>query len=110
MKKIAIAVLVSIFAMLSFVPSADAGRRGNPGFNNGWNNNRGHGGHCGRHCGWHGGYWRGGYWGGGYWGGGYWGGAYYDPYVGYNDYCFIRKVRRYDQWGNAYIKRVRVCR
>lgn len=26
------------------------------------------------------------------------------------DYCFVKKVRRYDDWGNMYIKRVRVCR
>jgi Ni/Co efflux regulator RcnB len=58
--------------------------------NNGW-----------RHDGWRHDRWRGGYWGGpsivirpGY----------------YNDYCFIKKVRRYDDWGNVYIKRVRVCR
>lgn len=25
-------------------------------------------------------------------------------------YCFIKKVRRYDDWGNMYIKRIRVCR
>ena len=24
-------------------------------------------------------------------------------------YCFIKKVRRYDDWGNMYIKRIRVC-
>lgn len=28
----------------------------------------------------------------------------------YDRYCFIKKVRRYDDWGNLYIKRVRVCR
>lgn len=27
-----------------------------------------------------------------------------------NDYCFVKKVRAYDRWGNMYIKRVRVCR
>lgn len=26
------------------------------------------------------------------------------------DYCFVKKVRRQDDWGNVYIKRVRVCR
>jgi Ni/Co efflux regulator RcnB len=25
-------------------------------------------------------------------------------------YCFVKKVRRDDEWGNAYIKRVRICR
>jgi Ni/Co efflux regulator RcnB len=28
----------------------------------------------------------------------------------YDDYCFVKKVRRYDDWGNVYIKRVRICR
>lgn len=27
----------------------------------------------------------------------------------YRDYCFIKKVRHYDDWGNVYVKRVRVC-
>jgi hypothetical protein len=27
----------------------------------------------------------------------------------YGDYCFVKKVKRYDDWGNVYIKRVRVC-
>ena len=26
-----------------------------------------------------------------------------------HNYCFIKKVRRYDDWGNLYIKRIRVC-
>lgn len=26
------------------------------------------------------------------------------------DYCFVKKVRVYDDWGNLYIKKVRVCR
>lgn len=49
----------------------------------------------------------------GYWGGygGYWGGVGIVVGPGYyDDYCYIRKVRRYDQWGNMYIRRVRVCR
>ena len=53
-----------------------------------------------RHHGWHNGYH------------GYWGGprivirpAYYA-----NDYCFVKKVRSYDEYGNLYIERVRVCR
>ncbi|MGV3548146.1 hypothetical protein [Rhizobium sp.] len=32
----------------------------------------------------------------------------YDRYD--RDYCFVKKVRRYDDWGNVYIKRVTVCR
>jgi Ni/Co efflux regulator RcnB len=27
-----------------------------------------------------------------------------------DDYCFVKKVRRYDDWGNVYVKRVRICR
>jgi hypothetical protein len=27
----------------------------------------------------------------------------------YGDYCFVKKVKRYDAWGNLYVKRVRVC-
>ena len=27
----------------------------------------------------------------------------------YQPYCFVKKVRRYDDWGNVYVKRVRVC-
>lgn len=26
------------------------------------------------------------------------------------DYCFVKKVRRYDDWGNMYIKRILICR
>ena len=40
---------------------------------------------------------------GGHYGGGYYGG-YYAPY------CFIKKIRTYDYYGNLYIKRIRVCR
>ena len=27
-----------------------------------------------------------------------------------DDFCFVKKVRRYDDWGNVYVKRVRICR
>lgn len=27
-----------------------------------------------------------------------------------DDFCFVKKIRVYDDWGNLYIKRVRVCR
>jgi hypothetical protein len=27
-----------------------------------------------------------------------------------NDYCFVQRVRRYDEWGNMYIRRIQVCR
>ena len=27
----------------------------------------------------------------------------------FGDYCFVKRVKRYDDWGNAYIKKVRIC-
>ena len=27
----------------------------------------------------------------------------------YGDYCFVKKVKRYDDWGNVYIRKVRIC-
>ena len=27
-----------------------------------------------------------------------------------DDFCFVKKIRRYDDWGTVYIKRVRICR
>lgn len=27
-----------------------------------------------------------------------------------DEVCFVKKIRRYDDWGNAYVKRVRICR
>ncbi|UVC12417.1 hypothetical protein IHQ71_30925 (plasmid) [Rhizobium sp. TH2] len=31
-------------------------------------------------------------------------------YSGYNDgYCFVKKIKKYDDWGNVYVKKVRVC-
>lgn len=37
---------------------------------------------------------------------GYYGNGYYE----YRPYCFIKKVRRYDAYGNVYYERVRICR
>lgn len=37
---------------------------------------------------------------------------HYRPHWSYRydrDVCWVKKVRRYDDWGNVYIKRVRVC-
>ena len=28
---------------------------------------------------------------------------------GRHNYCFIKKVKRYDDWGNVYIKRIKMC-
>lgn len=50
-----------------------------------------------RHHGWHGHYH------------GYWGPRIVIRPVVYDDYCFVKKVRRYDRWGNMYIKRIRIC-
>lgn len=52
-----------------------------------------------RHHGWH-----------GYHHGHFWGPRIVISPVVYDDYCFVKKVRRYDDWGNLYIKRVRICR
>ncbi|NRP71954.1 hypothetical protein ILFOPFJJ_02847 [Ensifer psoraleae] len=40
--------------------------------------------------------------------GSYYDGPYYSDY--YEPYCFIRKVKRHDRFGNFYIRRVRICR
>ena len=39
----------------------------------------------------------------------HWGVVVVAPRYVYNDYCFVKKVKRYDDWGNVYIKRVRIC-
>jgi hypothetical protein len=128
MKKIVLGAIAAVFATLSLSSVAaaesrgrseewrhdggrqergfDSGRRGNDGRRHqdaGRHDDRRHdrwqhrG--AGHYYGWRGPGWRYGYWGG--------------PRVviapGYADYCFIKKVRRYDAWGNVYVKRVRVC-
>lgn len=106
MKRLIIPVIAAAVAALSFGTAAEAAkwRWGGGGHWRGHGNGHWHG---YRHNGhrWYGhGRWRGRYWGPGiviapgYYGGGY-----------YNDYCYVRKVRRYDAFGNAYIRRVRVC-
>ena len=79
MKKLALGALAAIVATVSLSSVAEAGWRRHHGWHNGWHH-------------------------------GYWGGprivirpAYY------NDYCFVKKVRRYDDYGNVYVKRVRIC-
>ena len=40
----------------------------------------------------------------------HWGVVVVSPrYDDYDDYCFVKKVRRYDDWGNVYIKKIRIC-
>ena len=34
----------------------------------------------------------------------YWTGGHH-----HGGYCFVKKIRRFDDWGNMYVKRVRVC-
>jgi len=107
--------MAAVVAALSFSTSADARMWHNRGFHGGWH----HGWNGGWRHGWRGGWhrgWRGGWhhgWRGGYWGP-YWGGVWGPTVVigpGYSDgYCFVKKVRHYDRDGNAYIRRVRVCR
>ena len=79
MKKFAIAALAAIVATVSLSSVAEAGWRY-------------------RNSGWH-------------------GGVYFAPrviirparVVVYNDYCFVKKFKRYDAYGNVYVRRVRVC-
>ncbi len=57
---------------------------------------------------------------GGYYGSGdgYYGGGYVQPYYGKKHYykkrhyvenCWIKKIRKYDYYGNLIVKRIRVC-
>lgn len=39
----------------------------------------------------------------------HWGVVVVSPRVVYRDYCFTKKVRQYDDWGNLYVRKVRVC-
>jgi hypothetical protein len=38
----------------------------------------------------------------------HWGVVVVSPHY-YGDYCFTKKVKHYDDWGNVYIQRVRIC-
>jgi Ni/Co efflux regulator RcnB len=112
MKKLAIAAVTAIVATVSLTGFAEAASRDNQKEwrhesrnhnDRGWRGDRGHD-HNWRHHGWRHNGWRGG------WRPGYWGGPRIVIAPTYNDYCFIKKVRHYDDYGNLYIKRVRVCR
>ena len=40
----------------------------------------------------------------------HWGVVVVNPGYGYDDdYCYVKKVRHYDDWGNVYIRKVRIC-
>jgi hypothetical protein len=110
MKKIALAAVAAVVATLSLSSAADAGTNWrHRGFNhNGWN-------HGWNHNGWNRHGWRHNHWGWNHgwrygWRAGYWGGPTIVVAPGYSDYCFVKKVRHYDDNGNLHIKRVRVCR
>jgi hypothetical protein len=80
MKKFAVAALAAVIATVSLSATAEAGWRF-------------------RNHGWH-------------------GRVFFAPrivvrparFVVVRDYCFTRKVWAYDNWGNAHLRRVRVCR
>ncbi|MDB5523352.1 MAG: hypothetical protein JWM58_1115 [Rhizobium sp.] len=79
MKKFAIAALATLVATVSLSTVAEAGWRRH----HGWNGH--HHGHYNRFI-------------------------YRAPrVVVYNDYCFVKKVKHYDDYGNVYVKRVRIC-
>ncbi|OCP14594.1 hypothetical protein BBX50_12235 [Ensifer sp. LC11] len=86
MRKFIIAAAVAVTAAISFAAPSQAGSI-SIGFGHG---HYGHG------------------WGGqiGYVGGHYGGRYYYDD----EPYCFIKKVKRYDHYGNVYFKKIRICR
>lgn len=123
MNRLLVAAIAAVIAVTSLGSVAEARGRGeqwhnsgqHQGWNRGWNGR--YAGWRGRHYGWRGrNYgWRynrwhdhNGYYGYNGWYGGYYGYYGYPGY--YDDYCFVKKVRRYDAYGNMYIKRKRVCR
>jgi hypothetical protein len=81
MRKFIISATVAAIAAISFAAPSYAGHHGH---------HRHHHGH------YHGGFSI------GFYDGGYYGG-YYEPS------CYIKKVKRWDRWGNLRIKRIRIC-
>jgi hypothetical protein len=79
MKKFIIGATAALIATVSMAASAEAGWKWKHGNNHGWKWK--HGNHHGIKIYSH----------------------------GYNDYCFVKKIKKYDDWGNVYIKKVRVC-
>lgn len=102
MKKLAIAALAGLMATLGTVSLAEARDRGDREI---WRHHDRSDRHAGRHDGWrHGHKWH-----------RHHGRWHHGPRIVFrgrfhDDYCFVKKVRRYDDWGNMYIKRIRVCR
>ncbi|KQS98155.1 MULTISPECIES: hypothetical protein [unclassified Rhizobium] len=88
MRKVIISATVAVIAAVSFAAPSQAG-----GFSIGFGH--GHHGHHGHH--------HGGSVSIGFYDGGYYGGGYYEPS------CYIKKVKRWDKWGNLRIKKIRIC-
>ena len=119
MKKFAIAALAAMVAVVSFSTVADARNRDDQwrhhqGRDHGDRNDRNWRDRGWRHEGWRHDGWRHNGWRYGWrahgWRNGYWGGPSIVIAPGYDDYCFVKKVRDFDRDGNVYIKRIRVCR
>lgn len=79
MQKFIIGAIAALVATVSLASAAEAGWKWKHGNSHGWKSKHGH----------------------------------YNNYVvvspGYDDYCFVKKIKKYDDWGNVYIKKVRVC-
>jgi hypothetical protein len=86
MRKLIISAAVAALAAVSFATPSLAG---------------GHGYHG--HHGHHRGGFSIGFFDTGYYGGGYYGSGYYEPS------CYIKKVKRWDKWGNLRIKKIKIC-
>lgn len=85
MRKFIISAAVAAVAAISFAAPSQAGGYGHHG------HHRHHGHHYGSGFSI------------GFYDGGYYGGGYYEPS------CFIKKVKRWDKWGNLRIKKIRIC-
>ena len=79
MKKFIIGGLAALVAIVSLASGAEAGWKWKHGHHHGWRHHN------------------------------HWGVVVVGPRYDYDDYCFVKKVKRYDDWGNVYIKRVRIC-
>ncbi len=79
MKKFIIGGLAALVATVSLASGAEAGWKWKHGHHHGWRHHN------------------------------HWGVVVVGPRYDYDDYCFVKKVKRYDDWGNVYIKRVRIC-
>ena len=81
MKKFIIAASAALVATVSMAATAEAGWKWkHHGWNHGWHHHN------------------------------HWGVVVVNPgYDDDDDYCYVRKTKSYDDWGNVYIRKVRVC-